>query len=393
MQESSTERYAAPRGGLARARRIALIAAGVGLIGCAVGAAVDRTRLLQSWLVAWVYCFGIPAGCLALLMLHHVTKGAWGVVIRRLLEAAALSLPLLALLGLPVLLGLRTLFPWADPEWIAHDAVVAGKTAYLNRPFFVGRYFLYFVIWTALAATLVHWSRRQDQSAKPALALRMQALSGGGILVYVLTASFASFDWLMSLDPHWFSSIYGIWFVGAHNLAALAFVVPVATTLARSEPMRSVLLPSHLHDYGKLLLAFTMLWAYFSLSQFLIIWSGNLPEDIPWYLTRTQGPWRAVGMLLVFAHFALPFLLLLSTDLKRDRRRLSAVAVLILIMRWVDIYWQAAPAMGVSSLHWLDLAAVLAVGGIWLAAYLSLLGRAPLLPVNEPFLAEALRHE
>jgi hypothetical protein len=393
MSQPIAESFAPPAAGLARARRIALSFGALGLAASGVGIAVDRTQFFQSWLVAWVYVFGFAAGCLALLMLHHVTKGAWGDVIRRLLEAGALTLPLLALLGLPVLLGLRTLFPWSDPEVIAHDTVVAGKTAYLNRPFFVGRYLLYFAIWSALALTLVHWSRRQDASAKPALALRMQALSGGGILLYVLSASFASFDWLMSLDPHWFSSIYGIWFVGAHNLAALAFVVPVAATLARSEPMRGALRPSHLHDYGKLLLAFTMLWAYFSLSQFLIIWSGNLPEDIPWYLTRTQGIWRSVGQFLVFAHFALPFLLLLSTDLKRDRRRLCAVAILILVMRWVDIYWQAAPAMGIAAPHWLDLATTLALAGVWLAAFLTLLGRAPLLPPNEPFLEEALLHE
>jgi len=393
MSAPVTREWMAPSAWVDSTRMRAIVVATLGLIATGVGFALDREQFYRSYLVGWIYVLGVPMGSLAIMMLHHVTKGAWGVVIRRPLEAATRTLPLMVLLFLPVLLGMRTLFPWMDPEVVAHDPIIAGKTPYLNQTFFLARFAIYFVVWIGLALMIGRLSQRQDESGDPILSMRMQGISGIGLVLYVLTASFASFDWLMSLDAHWFSSIYGIWFVGSHNLAALAFMIPVAMSLGRREPMEQIYRPSHFHDYGKLLLAFTMLWAYFSLSQFLIIWSGNLPEDIPWYLTRTEGNWQYIAQALVFLHFALPFLLLLSTDIKRDAKRLAFVAGLILVMRWVDLYWQAAPSMGSHAFSWMDLTAPLGLGGLWLAAFLTELKKRPLLPINEPFLEEAVGHD
>ncbi len=383
----------APPSALAQPQRMAAIVGAVAALACAVGAVLDPAQFFRSYLVGYLYILGFPMGCLALAMLHHVTKGAWGVVIRRILEAATRTLPFMVILFIPVIVGMKELFVWTDPEVLAHDDLIAGKTPYLNVTFFLIRAVIIFGVWGILAFFLNRWSLQQDETGDNRLSLRMQGLSGAGIGLYVLTASFASFDWLMSLDPHWFSSIYGVYFVGGQALTAMAFVIPVALFLSRQAPMDKVFRPSHFQDYGKLMLAFTMLWAYFSLSQFLIIWSGNLPEDVSWYMTRTAGKWLIVAQAIMFLHFGLPFLLLLNTDIKRSARRLSIVAGLILVMRWVDLYWQAAPAMKVAGLHWMDVVMPLALGGLWLWVFFWQLARRPLLPVHEPFLKEALHHE
>lgn len=376
--------------------RIRQRALGVGVVLSAVSLAglfLDRGQFFRSYLVGFLYLLALPLGCLGIAMLHHVTKGAWGVMVRRILEASARTIPLLALLFIPVILGMKQLFVWTDPEVIAHDELIAGKTAYLNVTFFVVRAVIFFAVWGGLAALLAWLSKRQDETSDPMVSVRMQAVSGVGIALYVITASFASFDWLMSLDPHWFSSIYGLYFVGGQALTALCFVVVVAMILSGSAPMASVYRPSHFHDYAKLMLAFMMLWAYFSLSQFIIIWSGNLPEEVPWYLERTTGPWKLVSLLVVFLHFALPFLLLIQTDIKRNAKRLALVAGLILVMRWVDLYWQAAPALHAERFHWLDVTVPLGLGGLWVALFLTFLRSRPLIPLHEPFLQEALHHE
>lgn len=382
-----------PPASLARYGQRALVVGAVAAVAAVAGAFLDRDQFFRSYLVAFLWVIGFPLGCLAVTMLHHVTKGAWGVVIRRILEASSRTLPFLLLLFVPVVLGMGTLFKWTDPEYVAHDELVAAKTPYLNEPFFLIRAAIFFAIWMGLAWYLNRASRRQDETGDPNIALRLQLVGALGLGAYVLTCTFASIDWLMSLDAHWFSSIYGIYFIGGHTLTAVAFVIPIAMLLAQQAPMDKVFLPSHFHDFGKLMLAFMMLWAYFSLSQFIIIWSGNLPEDIPWYLDRTQGIWKIVAQVLVFLHFVLPFLLLLSTDLKRDGRRLAGVAILLLAMRWVDLYWQAAPAMGLEGLHWLDFVLPFALGGPWLWLFFRELAKRPLLPRNEPFLKEALDHE
>src|SRR5690606_25040978 len=277
------------------------------------------------------------------------------------------TLPFMALLFLPLAFGVQELYIWARPEVVAADPILQAKAPYLNVPFFLVRAVLYFVIWSALAWTLSACSLRHDRDGDPGLARKMQRLSGGGLVVYAITVLFMSVDWMMSIDPHWFSTIYGVLFMGGQGLSAMAFAIAVLVLLARTEPMSRVVGAAHLHDLGKLLLAFVMLWAYFNFSQFLIIWSGNLPEEIPWYLARLRGGWEWVSLLLVVGHFALPFLLLLNRDLKRTGRTVATIAVLIIVMRLVDVLWLLGPEQGQALVHiqWLDLVAQVAHGGDW----------------------------
>lgn len=381
-------------GPLGDAQRRAMIGAAFALAACAIGAAFNPAQFFRSYLVGFLLVLGVSLGSLAIQMLHHLTGGGWGLVIRRILEAAARTLPFVAILFVPVLVGMPHLFSWARPE-AASDPILVAKRPYLNVPFFVVRAAVYFVIWSALAWTLSRWSAEQDRAAAPqteAEVRRFRLLSAPGLLAYGLTITFASVDWVMSLDPHWFSTMFGVLTIGGQGLSGLAFVIAVLSVLSRRPPMAASVSAAHFHDLGKLLLAFVMLWAYFSFSQFLIIWSGNLPEEIPWYLHRLQGGWGAVAVLLLLGHFALPFLLLLSRDIKRRPRLLARLAIGLIVVRAVDLFWLVAPNFHEEGfhLHWLDVAAPLGLGAAWFALFLAQLRQRPLLPVNDPYFREAL---
>ena len=385
--------YAAPPR-VASLQRLATIVGVVGLALCVAGFLASREHFFKSYLLAYVFWVGIALGCLALSMVHHLSGGAWGVVTRRVFEAASRTLPFMAILFLPLAFGVGELYLWANPDEVAKDAILQHKAPYLNVPFFFIRAALYFAIWSGMAYLLSKWSLEQERDGERGQSLRMQRLSGGGLVLYAITILFMSVDWIMSLDPHWFSTMYGILFMGGQGLSALAFTIAVVVLLSRTEPMSRVIAPAHLHDLGKLLLAFVMLWAYFSFSQFLIIWSANLPEEIPWYLRRMGGGWQWVGLALIVGHFALPFMLLLSSDLKKHGRTLIVIALLVIGMRIVDLFWQIGPLHGEDhfGVHWLDAVAPVALGGVWLALFLWQLGTRPLLPLGEPYLHEALEH-
>lgn len=378
-----------------RLRFNALIAGGVGAVLSLIGLFVNRPVFFRAYLVAWVFCVGIALGCLAIAMLHHLSRGSWGLVARRTLEAASRTLPVLVLLAVPLFFGLHDLYEWTHGEVVQADPVLQHKAPYLNVPFFLVRFFLYFAIWYGCAWVLNRMSLAQDRTGDPRLVRRMQLVAAPGLAAYCLAATFASVDWLMSLQPHWFSTIYGVYFVGGQGLSGLAFLITVALYLWRRAPMDTVFARRHFHDYGKLFLAFVMLWAYFSFSQFLIIWSGNLPEEVVWYSKRIHGGWGAIALALVLFHFVAPFLLLLSRDLKRTPRLLGGVALLMLLMRYLDLFWQVEPAFHEGELyfHWLFPATLLAVGGLWLAAFFRELKQRPLLPVNDPDLADAVAPE
>ena len=390
MIESS---YTAPPR-VARLQRLATVVGVAGLALCVLGFTADREHFFRAYLLAYVFWIGIALGSLAISMVHHLSGGAWGVVIRRVLEAASRTLPFMALLFLPIAFGMHELYLWANPEAVAKDAILQHKAPYLNVPFFIARAAIYFVIWSTLAYLLSKWSLDQERQGEHGQALRMQRLSGLGLVVYAITILFMSVDWIMSLDPHWFSTIYGILFMGGQGLSALAFSIAVAVLLSRTEPMSRVIAPAHLHDLGKLLLAFLMLWAYFSFSQFLIIWSANLPEEIPWYLRRMGGGWQWVGLVLIFGHFVLPFVLLLSSDIKKHGRTIIGVALVVILMRIVDLFWNIGPMHHEETFQatWLDAVAPIALGGVWVALFLWQLQTRSLLPMGEPYLAEALEH-
>ena len=389
----------APPADLDRLRSRAWLAAVVGLAASAAGYFLDAGQFFRSYLVAWLFWLGIALGCYAVALLHQLSRGAWGLMIRRALGAATRTLPLMVLLFVPIVLGLEEIYIWARPEAVAADPVIQQKSWYLNQNGFILRAAIYFVIWIGPMWLLNRMSLRQDKATEDRTFRRMQAIAAPALGFYCLAATFASVDWLMSLDPHWYSSLWGVNFIGGHAVSAFAFIIPVALYLARRKPMDGQFRARHFHDYGKLLLAFVMLWTYFQLSQLIIIWSGNLPEEVTFYLTRVEGGWKYLSILLAVGHFALPFVLLLSRDLKRDARRLAWVALVLLAMRFVDLYWQAAPAFGHSEgehglhPHWLDLATLVGIGGLWLAIYFDQLKKRPLLPAFEPYLREAVADE
>ena len=291
-----------------------------------------------------------------------------------------------------MLFGLHRLYPWTDATLVARDEALQHKALYLNVPFFLVRAAIYFAVWNLLTYFLNRWSLEQDRTADPRLARRMQRLSAGGLLLYGLTITFASFDWLMSLEPHWFSTIFGMLIMAGQGLAALAFLLIVLGWLSRRPPLDAIVVPGHFHDLGNLMLAFVMLWAYFSFSQYLIIWAGNLPLEIGWYLHRLTNDWRFIGMGLMAFHFAVPFVLLLSRTIKRQSGLIVRVAALILVVRVVDLFWLVAPDFHPQGIHvsWLDVVLPLSLLAIWTGAFVwQLRGRA-ILPVHDPQFDETL---
>lgn len=369
-----------------RYRKRALI---VGLAGLALSAAgwiLNPDQFYRAYLVAFMFWNGLALGCLAIACLHQLSGGAWGAVIRRLLEAAMRTFPVTAILFLPLLFGIHHLYIWSNPSAVAADKTLQHKAAYLNVPFFMGRAALYFAVWMTVAYFFNKWSLAQDRTGAEPWSAKLQGLGGPGLLLYGATVTFSSIDWVMSLDPHWFSTIYGILFIGGQGVSALSFVIAIVALIGSRPPLSEAITEKHLRDLGTLLFAFIMLWAYFAFSQFLLIWAGNLPNEIPWYVKRMQGGWMWVGLGLVIFHFALPFLILLSRDVKSNPKMMVVVVVWLLVMRVVDLFWLSASA----GFHWLDIAAPAGVGGIWIAAFFRQLKQRPLLPLHDPELEEVM---
>ena len=379
---------------LARYQRQLLMAGAAGALVSLAGLFMNPTQFMQSYLMGYMLVLGIALGCLALGMVHQLSGGAWGVVIRRPIGAASRTLPVLTLLFVPIVFGLHRLYIWTDAAVVAHDEVLQHKALYLNVPFFLARAAIYFAVWNLLTFFLNRWSLEQDRTADPLIARRMQRLSAIGLLGYGLTITFASFDWLMSLEPHWFSTIFGVLVMGGQGLAALAFLIIVLAWLSRRAPLDAIVVPAHFHDLANLMLAFVMLWAYFSFSQYLIIWAGNLPQEIGWYQHRLTNDWRFIGMALIVFHFAVPFVLLLSRTIKRQSGLIVIVAAGILVVRVVDLFWLIAPDFHPQGIvvSWLDVVLPLSLFAIWAGAFVwQLRGRA-ILPVHDPQFDEALGH-
>ena len=364
----------------------------VGVAALAVGAFVARDQFFRSYLWAYVFLVGVSVGSLAWLMCQYLTGGAWGVVIRRPAEAAARTIPLVALLFVPIALGIPSLYTWSHPTT---DTVLEIKQIYyLNAPFFLVRTGAFFAGWLFLSWFLNRWSAKEDRSGPVPAHSKMSRIRVPGLIFWGFSVTFMAIDWVMSLSPHWFSTMFGLLFIAGQGLSAMSFLITVLVFLSNFRPMSEVLTARHLHDLGKLLLANVMIWAYFSFSQFLIIWAGNLPQEIPWYIERLKGGWQYVALIIVLGHFALPFALLLSRDLKRNFKLLATIALFILSMRLVDVYWQVMPdaSKGGLAVSWLDLAAPLGLAGIWLASFLMQLEKRPLMPLNDMQLAETLEH-
>lgn len=345
----------------------------------AIGAFLDAQQAAQAWLLGMIIWLGLPLGSLSLMLLHSVTGGAWGHAIRPVLRAATGTLPISFLLFLPVLIWPEQLYEWSHPEVVQADELLTHKSAYLNVGFFRLRSVAFFALWTAMAMAMnrfIEGAERGDERA----AKRMRMLGGPGLVLFALTLTFATMDWGMSLEPHWFSTMYGVLYLVGYALTTLAFAVFISTRLARFESIKPALSTNQLHDLGNLLFAFTMLWAYMNFSQFLIIWSANMSEETPWYLARSSHGWQALALFLIIFHFALPFVVLLSRKVKRTPAVLGTVATMIFLVRFADAYWQIVPAFHKDGLvlPWMNIAAPLAIGGLWLGLFLSKLSAGPL---------------
>jgi hypothetical protein len=383
----------APPVELTRVRNLAL---GVGALLFTLfvaGMLIDRAQFFHAYLVGFIFWTGITVGSLALLMLQHLTGGAWGLIIRRVLEASTRTLPLILLLFVPMVVGLNQIYPWTNRAEMNQVPALREKAAhYLNPPFFIGRALVYFAIWSLLAVLLNWLSLQQDRTSDSRLKKRLQIVSGPGLGVLILTITFAAIDWVMSLDPAWSSTIFGLIFVASWSLSALAFGILSMSWLSKREPMNAVVRTSHFHDWGNLLLALVMLWTYFAFSQYLIIWSANLPEETVWYVARKHGGWGAIALGIVILQFVFPFMTLLSRAAKESPQKLAMLAVLILAMRVVDVIWLIEPSYNREHFHlsWMDIVAPLGMGGLWLATFAWQLQKRSLVPINDPHLEQAL---
>jgi hypothetical protein len=362
----------------------------------AVGAWLQPDLFFRAYLMAFMAWLGVTLGSMAILMLRHLTKGAWGMVIRRILGAAMRCVPLMVALFIPLLFGIRRLYIWARPlEGIAdkhlREHLQELTRSYLSVNGFIIRAAIYFAIWWALSFFLTKWSAEQDHPPMRDNSARFKALSGPGLILYGFTITFAAIDWIMSIDPSWISTIFGLSFLIGQVLSALCFAVVVERILFRYKPMSELLKPEQVHDHGKFMLAFIMVWAYFAFSQWLIIWAGNLPEEITWYIRRLNGGWGYVGLVLVLFHFAVPFVFLISRPFKRDITRLVWLAAWLLLMRYVDLFWIVEPNFSVTfNLTWLDIVVPIAMGGLWLAYFFRNLSAMPLVPAYDVFAVEVL---
>ncbi len=389
----ATETYQPPES-VSGLQRLGTGIAVAGVVLSAVGFMMSGAdRFFEAYLVAWVCWVGFGLGALALLMVQHLTGGAWGVVIRRPLEAAVRTLPLMAVLFLPIVAGMGHLYHWSHEDVRQTDEVIRDKAMYLNPTFFLIRQLIYFVIWCTMGQLLTRWSAEHDRTGDPALVRKLTFMSGGGLVVYGITVTFATIDWTMSVNPHWFSTMWGPLYMVCQALSALALSIAVLVMLAQSPPLNRVVTSAHLHDLGKLLFAFLMLWAYLSFSQFLIIWSANTVEEIPHYLTRMNGGYEWVGVFLIVLQWATHYALLLSRDVKRDTTRIRLIALWIIIVRVVDYYWMVAPEFHETiSISLLDIALPIAIGGLFLTVFAIYLRGRPLLPLNDLGLEKALTH-
>jgi hypothetical protein len=380
------------RSEMRRWRNRAAVVGAAGALLTAIGmVAVSPNQFYRSYLWSYIFVLGLGLGPMAWLMLQYVTGGAWGAIIRRPAEAAARTLPLVAAMFLPIVLGMNNLYPWTA---VHHPKLAAHQAQWLTPGFFLARAAAYFAGWLLLGWLFNRWSAQEDREGAAAVRGKLGRLAGPGLVFWGLAVSFMSIDWILSVKPEWFSTMFPLLAIAGQALTSMAFLVTLLVLLSFRKPMSDVLTPRHLHDLGKLMLALVMVWAYFSFSQFLIIWAGNLPEEIPWYVVRLNHGWGAVALLLVIGHFALPFALLLSRDLKRNFKLLAGIAGFILAMRLVDLYWQISPYFrtGAFGVSWLDITAPAGLVGIWLAYFLTQLEKRPLVAPNEPELEEVLAH-
>jgi hypothetical protein len=366
---------------------------------CAFAFPNGRDEFFRAYLLGFMCWLGVALGSMAILMIRHLTGGGWGTVIRRILGAAMRTVPLLAVLFIPVILGIRHLYIWAQPlgniqNKHLREHLEQITQTYLTVNGFIVRAIFYFAIWNVLSFLLSKWSKETDRANAPDNSGRFKAVSGPGLILYGFTISFAAIDWIMSLDPSWISTIFGLIILIGEVLSAMCFAVVVERILYNYKPMSDLLTPDFVHDHGKWMLAFTMVWAYFNFSQWLIIWAGNLPSEITFYMKRLSGGWSSIGLILIFLGFVAPFALLLSRPFKRNIRRLVWLAVWIMLIRYLDLFWIIEPNFSKTlTVTIADIVVPVAIGGIWLWYFFRNLAALPLIPAYDHDAHEVLLPE
>jgi len=367
-------------------RKPALILGIAGFIATLAGYFTDHSQFFFSYLTAYVFWTTVTLGALFFTLLHHLTGADWSIVLRRILETVMMTLPVMAILFIPILLGIHDLYHWSHEDVIASDPIIQKKSAYMNPVFFSVRAILYFTIWSLLARGLYRTSLTQDSGHQPEYTIKMRKISAPGMVLFALSITFASFDWLMSLDAHWYSTIFGVYIFGGSLLALLSFMVIFGNLLRKKGLLANTITIEHYHDLGKFLFAFIIFWGYIGFSQYFLIWYANIPEETIWYLHRWEGSWKVITMTLVFGHFLVPFIALLPRFVKRNLTILTFFAIWIFIMHWIDIFWVVMPNLHQHDLHfsWMDLTAMLGIGGIFFWYFLNKFYKHALVAVGDP---------
>jgi hypothetical protein len=378
---------------MARSATVALVVGIAGLAASVAGFFVDRGQFFHSWLIGFAFWTTLALGMLFFTMLHHLTGAVWSVVLRRITETGGMMLPILALFFVPLLFGMHDLYHWSHKEAVASDKLLQWKAGYLNVPFFIVRGAVVFAIWTLLAYFLNKHSLAQDAGGDPARARSMKKISAGGMFLFAFSVTFAAFDWLMSLNPHWYSTMFGVYIFTGGFLVSLAFLTLFALWMRRRGDLVDTIRVDHYHDLGRMLFAFTVFWAYIGGSQYFLVWYANIPEETVWFLARWEGGWKSVSLALIVLHFAVPFLVLAFYATKRNLAVLGTMAGLLLAMHFVDIVWLILPNLHRQfSVSWLDFAPLAGIGGVLLWRFFTRYAAHPAVPIGDPKLTDSIEH-
>lgn len=372
---------------------ISLILGIIGLAASGAGYVVDSEQFFFSWLTSFVFWFTLATAGLFFTMLHHLTGSTWSIVIRRMAESLMWVLPFMAIFFIPLLFGMHDLYHWTHHEAVAEDALLQGKEPYLNVGFFAVRAVIYFVVWTGLVLLLAKFSRQQDSGHSEALRLKFVRTSAPGMILFALTTTFASFDWLMSLDPHWYSTIFGVYIFAGSVCAMFCLLTVIFLAMRKQGVMDKVVTPEHYHDLGKLIFAFLIFWGYMAFSQYFLIWYGNIPEETIWFLHRWEGSWKIVTLMLVFGNFVIPFLIMITRGAKRNLGALKTLAYWLLFMHLVDMYWLVMPTLHKHGVHisWIDFAPLVGIGGIFFWIFWNRFASRPVVPIGDPKLDASIK--
>ncbi len=374
---------------------IAGVVAVLGAVACAILGPGNPRQFFFSWLVAFLFFQSLALGALFFVLIQYAAQGGWGVVLRRIGETVFSTIPVMAILFLPVVLGMHDLYEWSHADAAEHDALLRWKEPYLNTPFFLIRAALFFLIWSFIAIVYYRGSSGQDSTGDHAVSARLRRFAGPSLIVLALTQTFASIDWIVSLTPHWYSTMFGVYFFAGSFVGFIALLSVVSVATRRAGLLDTVISAEHLHDIGKFLFAFTAFWAYIAFSQFFLMWYANLPEETIWFKARMEGSWLTLSLFLMAGHFAAPFFYLMGRSVKRNGATLAAGGAWLLVMHFLDLYWQVMPTLHPEGFRpsVLDVAALLTVGGCFVAAASWLMRRQALVPVRDPRLAESLAFE